>query len=312
MKPMLATAAKKLPSGPGWAFEFKWDGVRALIDIRDGGASITSRLGNEVTVAYPEVLDTVPATDAADLLVDGEIVALVDGRPSFGALQSRMHVRGPEARRLAAVLPVTFVAFDLLRVDGADLSRQPYRARRGRLESLAADPRWNPAWLVSPSFEDGPATESAARQHGLEGVMAKRVDSLYRAGIRSPDWLKIRFTRSGDFVVVGWESSRDSPGRLSSLVLATWTPDGLRLAGKAGSGLTGASAAELQRRLRTRPAPLVTPVPPPSPGRTVVWTEPDTVVEIEFATWTTDGRLRHPVVRGLRADKPVEEAQGER
>lgn len=307
VRPMLATAAARLPVGPDWSYEFKWDGVRALLDVRDGRVALTSRNGNDVTAAYPELV--AQARELGDALLDGEIVAFAGGRPSFEALQARMHVRAAaDARRLAVDTPVTFVVFDLLRRWGVDLAGRPLAERRATLARFAAE---HPDWTVSPAFDDGPATEAAAREHGLEGVMAKRLDSPYRAGVRSSDWRKLRFTRAGDFVVVGWESARDSPDRLSSLVLATWSPDGPVLAGKAGSGLTGRSAAELQRRLVARPTPLVRPVPPPSPGRSVVWTEPQLVVEVEFSSWTTEGRLRHPVVRRVRDDKTVEEALGD-
>jgi bifunctional non-homologous end joining protein LigD len=304
---MLATATEVLPRGDGWAYEFKWDGVRALVDVSTRGVHLFSRRGNEITVAYPELVATM--ADAEDALVDGEIVAFVDGRPSFEALQSRMHVRGAaEARRLARTVPVTLVAFDLVRRFGVDLTDRPYAERRATLERWLAD---EPGWTLSPAFDDGEATIAAARQHGLEGVVAKRAISRYRPGIRSGDWLKMRFTRTGDFVVVGWEAPREAPDTLSSLVLAVATPDGLRFAGKAGSGLTGRSAAALQRRLRDCPACALPDVPAASPGRVTRWVEPEVVVEVEFAVWTTEGRLRHPVFRRVRDDKAVDEAMGD-
>ena len=181
---MLATAVTKLPTGDGWAFEFKWDGVRAMFDVSDTGLRITSRTGRDVTATYPELAGLADGAD--DAHVDGEIVAFRDGRPSFELLQSRMNVRSAaESRRLAAATPVTFVAFDLLRRYGVDLTARPYGERRATLERWLGE---RPDWTISPSFDDGPATEAAARQHGLEGIVAKRVDSAYRAGIRSGDW----------------------------------------------------------------------------------------------------------------------------
>jgi bifunctional non-homologous end joining protein LigD len=304
---MLATAADVLPRGDGWAYEFKWDGVRALIDISAHEVRLFSRRGNEITVAYPELVGMLH--DADDALLDGEIVAFVDGRPSFEALQTRMHVRvKAEARRLADQAPVTFVAFDLLRRHGAELTSRPYSERRTALERWFAE---QPGWTLSPCFDDGAATEAAARQHGLEGVVAKRAGSLYRPGIRTRDWLKLRFVHTGDFVVVGWEAPADDPNSLSSLVLAMTTPRGLVFAGKAGSGLTGRTAAGLQRRLEPRATSAVTPVPPPSPGRVTHWVEPAVVVEIQFTVWTSEGRLRHPVFRRLREDKTADEAVGD-
>jgi bifunctional non-homologous end joining protein LigD len=307
MQPMLATATEVLPRGAGWSYEFKWDGVRALFDVSDHGVHLFSRRGNEITVAYPELVGLAGA--AGDALVDGEIVAFVDGRPSFEALQSRMHVRSAaDARRLARSAPVTFVAFDLLRRRGADLTTRPYAERRAQLEDwLGAEP----GWTLSPVFDDGAATVAAAQQHGLEGVVAKRTSSRYRAGLRTGDWVKLRFTRTGDFVVVGWEAPREAPDTLSSLVLAITTPGGLRFAGKAGSGLTGRSASMLQKRLRICRDCVLADVPPASPGRVTRWVEPAVVVEIEFTLWTAEGRLRHPVFHRIRDDKTVEEAIGD-
>jgi bifunctional non-homologous end joining protein LigD len=304
---MLATSTGRLPVGNGWSYEFKWDGVRALVDVTDRGVRIRSRRGNDVTAAYPEVAAQV--AEAGDALFDGEIVAFVDGRPSFERLQSRMHLRArTDVARLAAEAPVTFVLFDLLRRYGVDLTGRPLSERRATLERVVAE---HPDWTLSPVFDDGPATRDVARVHGLEGVVAKRVDSVYRPGVRTNDWRKLRFVRTGDFAVIGWEGSRDTPTALSSLVLAVSGEDGLRFAGKAGSGLSGREATQLQRRLAPRATPVVGGVPAPIGGRRVHWVEPEIVVEVEFAAWTGDGRLRHPVFHRVRDDKRVEEALGD-
>jgi len=308
VNPMLATAVTELPSGEGWAFEFKWDGVRALLDVSEQGVTIRSRAGNEVTAAYPELATL--AGKVGDALLDGEIVAFVDGQPSFERLQTRMHVRSAaEARRLAADTPVTFMAFDLLRRYGVDLSGRPYAERRATLERWGAE---RPDWTISPMFDDGAATTAAAREHGLEGVVAKRLGAPYRAGARSPDWRKLRFVRAGDFVVVGWEASGDRPGELSSLVLGYHPAGGMMTyAGKVGSGLSSQIATRLQAELVARTGcPLPQP-PPRTAGRAVHWVEPRLVVEVEFASWTTEGRLRHPVFRGVRKDKRADEAVGD-
>ena len=302
---MLATSIAALPRGSGWAFEFKWDGVRALLDVTDGKVRIWSRAENEITAAYPELV--AQFADMDDALLDGEIVAFVDGRPSFDALQQRMHVRSaPDARRLASEVPVTFVPFDVLRRFGVELMSRPYSERRATLERWA-DERGDIS--LSPSFDDGPATEAAAHQHRLEGVVAKRVDSAYRPGIRSRDWVKLRFAKNGDFVVVGWEGAAEHPNELSSLVLACYANGVLTFAGKAGSGLSNASAKRLQGMLTEVQTCPLDEVPPASPGRrSVHWVEPSVVVEIEFATWTDERRLRHPVFRGIRTDKRPDEA----
>jgi bifunctional non-homologous end joining protein LigD len=302
--PMLATAGSVLPSGPGWAYEFKWDGVRALVSVTAGAMQITSRLGNDVTVAYPE-LATLGA-GIEDALVDGEIVAFEEGRPSFGRLQLRMHIRvARQAAQLATEVPVSFIAFDLLRLYGVDLTARPFAERRATLERMATD---HPQWTVSPSFDDGRATEQAARTHGLEGVVAKRLSSRYRPGTRTADWVKVKFRRGGEFIVVGWEADAlDARSTLSSLLLGYYDGDVLRFAGKVGSGLSGRHVAELSRRLRARAEPPLAEVPPPSPGRAVTWVEPEVVVEVMYSHWADDGRLRHPVFVGVRDDRLARE-----
>lgn len=302
--PMLATSAAALPAATGWAYEFKWDGIRALVDISDGTFRITTRLGNDATAAYPELATL--AQGIEDALVDGEIVAFAEGRPSFGKLQTRMHVRSREqAARLVALAPVSFIAFDLLRLYGVDLTDRPLSERRATLERLAAD---RPQWTVSPSFDDGPATEAAARAHGLEGVVAKRLSSRYRPGQRTSDWVKVKFVKRGDFVIVGWESDANDPrGALSSLLLGYYTGNDLHFAGKVGSGLSAKEATALQRRLVPRQASAVAAPPPASPARHATWVEPDVVVEVSYSHWAQDGRLRHPVFVGVRLDKDPQE-----
>lgn len=304
---MLATAATALPTGPGWAYEFKWDGVRTLIDVTDEDVRLISRLGNDVSGGYPEIV--AQAREVGDALLDGEIVAFVDGRPSFERLQLRMHVRGrSEVARLANECPVTYVAFDLLRRYGVDLMARPYHERRATLERFAEE---RAGWTLSPSFDDGPATEQVARAHGLEGVVAKRVDSVYRPGTRSMDWRKLRFVRSGDFVVIGWEAAPEHPNTLSSLVLAIATDDGMRYAGRVGSGLSGRTVSQVSALLHDRPDPPVPGVPKPIGGRRLRWVEPEVVVEVEFHMWTDDHRLRAPVFHGVRRDKRPDEARGD-
>jgi len=302
--PMLATPGTVLPGGPGWAYEFKWDGVRALVNVTAGQVRIHSRLGNEVTVAYPELAGL--GVDIDDALVDGEIVSFVDNRPSFGQLQLRMHVRSAkQAAELVEQAPVSFIAFDLLRLFGVDLTDRPLAERRATLERLAAD---HPQWTVSPSFDDGPATESAARAHGLEGVVAKRLSSRYRFAHRTNDWVKVKFTQGGEFVVVGWEAdAADGSATLSSLLLGYYDGDELRFAGKVGSGLSGRESAQLKRRLVTRAGSALAEVPPHSPGRVATWVEPEVVVAVTYSHWADDGRLRHPVFVGIRTDKDARE-----
>src|ERR1700754_3574177 len=201
LSPMLATAGA-LPSGSEWSYEFKWDGVRVLALFGGGPPDLFARSGAVVTAAYPEISDLyLPA----GTLLDGEMVVLdPQGRPSFTSLAERMHVRERvRAARLAATLPVTYMIFDLLYYDGDDYTGLPYLARRERLEELGLA---GAHWTVPPSFGDGPATEAAARENHLEGVLAKRSDSVYLPGRRSPDWIKHKFDRTGDYVIGGGRS----------------------------------------------------------------------------------------------------------
>jgi bifunctional non-homologous end joining protein LigD len=307
MNPMLATAATVLPVGEQWAYEFKWDGIRALLDVTEHGVRIHSRAGNDVTAGYPEIAEQ--AAELGDALLDGELVAFVDGRPSFAQLQTRMHVRGTsDLARLRAAVPVTFVAFDILRRFGVELTARPWRERRATLERLAQE---HPGWTLSPSFDDAQATESVARAHGLEGVVAKRVDSLYRPGARTEEWRKLRFVRAGEFVVLGWEAAPEHPRSLTSLVLGAYGPNGLHYAGRVGSGVSARVAERLLAAFTETAGPPLPGVPGPTRARRIYWVAPTVVVDVEYAHITHDGVLRQPVYRGIRPDKRPEEATGD-
>jgi bifunctional non-homologous end joining protein LigD len=304
---MLATAVSSLPSGPEWAFEFKWDGVRALIDVGEHGVRLYSRAGNDVTGGYPELAAQAAAVD--DALLDGEIVAFEDGRPSFERLQQRMHVRGrADVDRLVREVPVTFVVFDLLRRYGVDLTARPFAERRATLERFVEE---HPEWTLSPVFDDGPATLEVARSHGLEGIVAKRLDAPYRQGARNDDWRKLRFEHRGEFAVIGWEAAPEHPNTLSSLVLAVAGDDGLVYAGRVGSGLSGRVAAGLKASLAEQDEPAVAGVPPPLKRRITRWVRPEVVVDVSFHCWTGERVLRQPVFRGVRTDKGIDEARGD-
>jgi len=303
---MLATAVSTLPTGEGWAYEFKWDGVRALMDVTERGVRLISRAGNDVTKGYPELAR--PAAEVDDALLDGEIVAFVDGRPSFERLQQRMHVRGPELPRLVETVPVTFVVFDVLRRFGVDLTARPFAERRATLDRFAED---HPGWTLSPVFDDGPATLEVARAHGLEGVVAKRLAAPYRAGTRTDEWCKLRFEHRGEFAVIGWEAAPEHPTTLSSLVLGVQRDGVLQYAGRVGSGISGRVAADLKRRLTAQDVPTVDGVPAPLRQRRLTWVRPEVVVDVVFTCWTGDRVLRQPVFKGIRSDKSVEEATGD-
>ena len=296
---MLATTGP-LPSGSGWSYEFKWDGVRVLAQFQDGAPELFARSGATVTIAYPEIsgLDLPPGS-----LVDGEMVVLdAAGRPSFTALAERMHVRDRiKAARLAATLPVTYMIFDLLRYAGEDLMHLPYARRRERLDALAL---FGPHWMTPPVFLDGVATVAAARENQLEGVVAKRVDTAYVPGLRSPDWIKVKFDHTGDYVIGGW---RPGARRLGGLLVGAPTADGrLLFRGRCGGGISGASERELLavlEPLAVPASPFVTGAVPREDARGAHWVRPDLVVEVRYGNRTPDGRLRFPRFLRLRPDK---------
>jgi bifunctional non-homologous end joining protein LigD len=300
---MLATTGE-LPGGPGWAYEFKWDGVRALAVLSGGRARLYARSGAEITSAYPELEGL--GEVLGDALLDGEVVALDEaGRPSFTALAERMHVRERgRAARLAASLPVTYMIFDLLRLDGIELFGQAYSARRRLLDQLELA---GGRWLVPPSFADGPATEAAAREYDLEGVVAKRLDSVYRPGARSMDWIKMKLDLTEDFVIGGWRPGVRKIGGL--LVGAPRPGGGLSFRGRVGGGI-GAHAErsllEVLEPLRTDHSPFADDVPRED-ARGANWVHPQVVVEVKYGNRTPDGRLRFPRFMRLRPDKRVED-----
>jgi bifunctional non-homologous end joining protein LigD len=303
LEPMLATRAEAVPTGPGWAFEAKWDGIRALVLVRDGTLRITSRLGNDLSDRYPELSGLVDAVGDHAVLLDGEIVAFdPSGRPSFQVLQRRMHVQSPTAiARFAAEIPAALIVFDVLWEDGVDVTPLPYSQRRARLEALALD---GPHWQTPPVATDGPAMFAASRGLGLEGVVAKRVDSGYEAGRRSRAWLKVKHHREQELVVGGWlagEGSRSST--FGALLLGYHDPDGgLRYAGRVGTGFDTDALDRLRERLDAlaRPDSPFAAGPVPRDARFVA---PELVVQVRFSEWTDDGVIRHPVYLGLRTDR---------
>lgn len=304
MKPMLATLAERVPTGPEWVHEVKWDGMRVLADVRDGQVTLLARSGNDVTASYPELAGLGSGYD--DLLLDGEVVALDGGRPSFAALADRMHVQDSgKAARLATVRPVTFMVFDLLRLFGQDLTAQPWTARRELLEKLDLDSRH---WQVPPVFDDGAQLLAATADQGLEGIVSKRRSAPYAAGRRSADWRKLPHRASRSVVVGGWRPETGSAHRLGAVLVGV--PDGeggWRYAGRVGSGLVGAAGARLAARLeplRHDASPFSSPVPREDASG-ARWVRPELVVEVRSLGWGggADGpRLRQPSYLGVRED----------
>lgn len=294
----------------GWAYEVKWDGMRVVADVDADGVRLTNGNGTDVTSRFPELGGLAGHLAGHRAVLDGEVVVLDDtGRSRFQALQARMHVAEPgRVPGLLAEVPVTYVVFDLLQLDDHPTVDLPYLDRR-RLLAQLVEPAGS--WLV-PAHQvgDGRALFEAAGRRGLEGIMAKRLDSPYRVGARSPTWRKCKVRRRQEVVVGGWsEGQGGRSGSLGSLLVGVHDPAApgrpLRFAGGVG---TGFSDADL-RRLRDRLAELATdtcpfdPLPPSLVRRTGHWVRPELVAEVAFAEWSDDGRLRHPSYLGTRSDK---------
>ncbi len=290
----------------GWAFEIKWDGMRAIAFVDGDRLRLQSSRLADVTVSFPELAELPAALGVQNAVLDGELVAFDEhGRPSFGHLQQRMHVtNAADAWRRAAIVPVTYVVFDLVALDGNDLTGEPLTERRRLLEALLPpSPRWR---VATYQVGDGAALLAAADELGLEGVMAKRLDSRYEVGRRSPAWLKVKVRRRQEFVVGGWRPGQAArAGLLGSLHVGYYANGSLRYAGRVGSGFTGAEltrVGKLLAHLATDACPF-DPPPPPLISRQARWVRPELVAEVAFGSWTTDLVLRHPVYIGLRSDK---------
>ena len=297
---MLASRADSVPTGPGWVHEVKWDGVRVLADCDGSRLRLFSRNENDVTAAYPEL--QVLSGVGRDVLLDGEVVALADGVPSFAALAERMHVRDArKAARLAERNPVTLIVFDLLRLDGELLLDRPLEERRRLLEGLAL-----PAgcWQVPPTYDDGTLLLRVVEEQGLEGIVSKRLTSPYHPGRRSRDWLKFPLRATGSYLVGGFRRETGSDTRIGAVLVGTPTGTGLRYCGKVGSGIAGRVGQRLKgvlEPLTSGECPFVDELPRPDRLGTT-WVRPEIVVDVEFLGVTGEGRLRQPSYRGVRTD----------
>jgi len=299
--PMLARLAEMPKNEDDYGFEVKWDGIRAVAYLDDGDIRLENRNLRDITFKYPELHAMAEGRRA---IVDGEIVALDEnGRPSFELLQGRMHLSSPDVVRLRMKdVPVRFMAFDLMELDGRDTTELPYTERRALLDELDLNGRcWQtPGWRAG----DGSALLAAAREQRLEGVMAKRLTSPYCPGRRTSHWLKIKAKLSQELVIGGWlpgEGRRAST--LGALLVGYYDDGAFRYAGRVGTGFTETTLADLMQRLG-RLARATSPFePPPAPPRAARFVEPALVGEVEFTEWTREGILRHPAYKGLRDDK---------
>ena len=315
VEPMLASPGT-LPAAADpdeWAYEFKWDGVRALARVEGGRLALHSRKGNDVTVSYPELRLLGEELGSTQVWLDGEIVSLVDGRPSFPALQQRMHVHNDrQARSLANSVPVTYLIFDVLYLDGRSCLDLPYAERRELLEGLELR---GPHWNTSPSFVgDGPAVVETAREQDLEGVIAKRRSSRYYPGRRTADWLKITEVLTIEVLIGGWRPGEGRrSGMIGSLMLGVPTEAGVRYVGQVGTGFTDESLSALHEQLKPlvrKSSPFIDEVPRDR-AKGATWVSPEVVGEVVFRNWTPDGRLRAPSWRGLRSDKDAADLEPE-
>jgi bifunctional non-homologous end joining protein LigD len=312
LTPMLAAPGEPPARDLGaWAVEFKWDGVRALAFIEAGRLRLASRTGKDITATYPEVAGLGHAIGHKQALLDGEIVAFSGGRPDFEALQPRMHVSSPaQAVRLAELTPVTYLAFDVLQLDGRPLTALPYAERRTILEGIILN---GGGWLSPPTFpgEDLEAVMAASVANGLEGVVIKRLDAPYEPGARSGSWRKIKNLLRQEVVVAGWKPGKGNrAGLIGSLLIGYYEAGAggsrqLLYCGHVGTGFSDETLRMLTRRLeplRRRDSPFDSPVPPEY-ARPAVWVEPRLVIEVTFDRWTRAGRMIAPAYQGLREDK---------
>ena len=310
--PMLATPMDHAFSRDGWLFELKYDGIRAMVSVAGDLVRLTGRRGGDETRHYPEASAIRAGIRARQAIVDGELVVLdADGRPSFERMQQRINVvRDADVRRVAAEHPVTFIAFDLLELEGRDLLSTELRIRKKTLRETIVD---SPYILFAEHVErDGASLFEIARESGIEGIVGKRADSLYRPGVRTPDWVKIKSWLSQSCVIAGYTAGRGRrTSQLGALILAVL--DGTRLVhcGQVGTGFDDKTLRDLRDRLRpleVKTCPLdVTP----KTSEPANWVRPELVCEVRFAGWTRDGILRHPAFRTLRPDQRPEDCTRE-
>ena len=314
VRPMKAASATELPTdGSRWAYEVKWDGMRVVVRLAEGRLRAWSANGADASGRFPELAGLVDHLgDREPVVLDGEVVALdpATGRPDFGRLQPRMHASGDAIARAAAEVPVSYAVFDLLEVDGTSLLERPYSERRALLETVVHD---GPGWFVPAAHDDGAALLAAVDAQGLEGVVAKRRDSRYEPGRRSPAWVKVKVRRQQELVVGGWLPGTGARApTFGALLLGYHDPpstDGgpagpLRFAGRVGTGFSDRVLRELRTRLDALAAPSCPfePAPPREVRRHGHWVRPELVVEVAHAEWTADGVLRHPSFLGERTD----------
>ena len=305
---MLATLTDRRDFDDGWLLERKFDGERCVARKESGVVRLESRTGKDLSGTYPEVRSAVAAQRSRDLMLDGEVVAYDGDQTSFTRLQQRLGAARPSPEQMARY-PVVYCVFDLLELDGEDLSDRPLVERRAL---LARTIRSSSALQHSEAWRgDSQRRFAAACQSGWEGLIAKRADAPYVAG-RSKDWLKLKCVWEQEFVIGGYTDPGGIRTDFGALLVGYYEQGSLRYAGKVGTGYTQTMLQDLGVRLRklqtAEPAFVdVRPIP-----RGTHWTRPDLVAQIGFAEWTSDARLRQPRFLGLRDDKSPAEVVRER
>jgi len=318
IEPMRAVTGELPISDEGWAYEVKWDGVRAIGFIEHDTLRLQSSNGIDITMRYPELAPLADELAGHTVILDGEIVTFNDeGRPDLGLLQARMHLKDARAiAEMAARRPVVWALFDLLHLDGHDLylhaghnrgegAPLTYEQRRRLLESLVdAGPNWQvPATHVG----DGAALLLAVTDRGMEGLIAKRAGTIYEEGKRSGNWRKIKVRRRQEFVVGGWKfGDGGRAGTIGAVLVGYHTADGrFAYAGRVGSGFNAAELTRVMGELRPLERATCPFDPPPTREEAMfaTWVEPRLVVEVAFGEWSHDDRLRHPSYLGQRFDK---------
>lgn len=300
MLPMPAAAPF---DSPDYVFDVAWDGVRALASVDRGDVRLWGRDLSDVTDRYPEVQE-LAALAPSESIVDGELIVTdVDGRPDADALETRQHASPGTVSRVVASHPVTYVIYDALYLAGRSMLKEPLVRRRGRLAEAIA-PRGR-IYVVEPVTGDGLAFFDAARDKGLEGVVAKRLDSPYRAGQRHPDWLQIDAVRRQDFAVMGF-IPQAGDRLLEALIVGTYDGRSFQPAGRVVGGFDSAMAARLRKRLDAQPAALA-PQHRRWSGDGICWVRPVVVVNIRFSEWDREGQLRFPIFNGLKSGVLPEE-----